>query len=362
MNRPQTYAAAGVDYGTLDPFKLLAQKLAVETLGGPDWLRVIPQEHRRGDSAYIIEVPPLGYIAHVEEGLGTLILVADTYYRLTGGASGYNSASQGTVAMIVNDMATLGVPPISLQMHLGVGDGKWLTDIPRIEGLLHGWKSACHTSGAIWTGGETPSLPGIINSASAVLAGSAVGFLPSPGRPFDEEIREGDRIIGVASSGVHANGISLVRKIGDALPENEMLDLYRMTLVPTRIYTPLINEMVRRGIRPSYVSHISGHGLRKVMRAKNPFTYRLHSMLTPHPIFGKIQELGNVESREMWGNYNMGTGYVLIVRPDNVESTLITAKDTGFTAREIGCVEAGQKQVIIEPADITFEEESMVLR
>lgn len=356
-----TYAASGVDYGALDPAKLLGQLYGSQTVGGPKWLGVEPQEHRRGESAYILKLPH-GHLAHVEEGLGTKILMADILYRLTGANGGYHCVSLDTIAMIVNDMITLGVPPVSLQMHLGVGSGEWLKDKTRIEALMQGWRDGCLDSGVVWTGGETPALKDIINPDSAVLAGSAVGFLPDPYLPFEEEICEGDKIIAIASSGVHANGISLVRQIGANLPEQEMIELYNEALVPTLIYVRLINEMIRRHIRPSYAIHVTGHGWRKFMRANSAFTYRITTLLPVQPIFGKIQSLGNVQDREMWGNYNMGTGFGLIVRPYDVASVLAAAKDSGFIAEEIGLVEAGPKRVIIEPANVTFEGESMALR
>ncbi len=359
--KPLTYASSGVDYGDLDPAKVLGQRLGEQTGKGPNWLGVMQLEGYRGESAPILMIPG-GFISHVEEGLGTKVLMADLLYDLTGDASGYACAAQDTVAMIVNDMITLGIPPVSLQMHLAVGSGNWLRDVPRVEALMHGWRDACIQSGAAWTGGETPALKDIVDPGTAVLAGSAAGYLPNPHVPFREEIEAGDKIIGFESSGVHANGISLVRKIASSLPEDRALDIYWKALVPTVNYVKLVNELIRRGIRPSYVIHVTGHGWRKIMRAKPSFTYRITRLQPEHEIFGDIQSLGNVEKEEMWGNYNMGTGFALIVRPQAVGSIYAVAADTGYRALEIGEVEAGPKRVIIEPVDVAFEEKDMSIR
>jgi phosphoribosylformylglycinamidine cyclo-ligase len=355
-SEPMTYAQAGVDYTALDPTKLFGQTLASQTVGNTEWLNVFPQEQFRGESAYIIKIPG-GHLGHVEEGLGTKILMADTLFRLTGSAHGYHVISQDTISMIVNDMATLGVPPISVQMHLGVGSGEWPKEQARVEQLMQGWKDGCLDCGAVWTGGETPALKGIIDPESAVLAGSAMGYLPEPYLPFEEKIQAGDAIIGIASSGVHANGISLVREIGALLNQAEMLDLYNEALVPTVNYARLINEMIRREITPSYAIHVTGHGWRKMMRAKRPFTYHITKTLSAHPIFAHIQSLGNVAKDEMWG-----TGFVLIVRPEVVGDVLLAAENTGYIAKKIGVVQDGTKQVVIDPVGVVFSDKDMQLR
>ena len=118
--KSMTYAKAGVNYNDIDPAKVRAQQLAPLTITGPKWLGVTALEKFRGESAYVLRVPG-GHIAHVEEGLGTKVCIADLLYKKTGDPIGYNVVGQDTVAMILNDAATLGVPPVSLQMHLAAG-------------------------------------------------------------------------------------------------------------------------------------------------------------------------------------------------------------------------------------------------
>ena len=358
-----TYAASGVDYADIDPAKVLAQHFAPQTIEGPDWLNVKPLEEFRGESAYVLQLPDGSHIAHVEEGLGTKVLMADFLYKQTGDSKGYDAVGQDTVAMIVNDMATLGVPPVSLQMHLAVGGGDWLKDRTRVQVLYEGWLNGTFEAGVAWTGGETPVLKDIVTPNSAVIAGSVVGYLPQPHSPIREKIMPGDAIIMLTSSGVHANGITLIRKLAELQPDGG-LDLCRKTLVPTRVYVKAMNALHIAGIIPHYAIHITGHGWRKIMRARSPFTYVIESIPWPMPdIFTTIQELGNIEPKEMWGNYNMGAGWALIVARKDVDVTLsVLTCQASYTAFVVGHVENGPKQVVIKPVGLTFEDESMKLR
>src|SRR6185312_10590444 len=125
------------------------------------------------ESAYLIETPD-EYLAHVEEGLGTKNLIADAMLRLTGN-SFYRNIGIDTVATIVNDLITTGALPISVAMHAAVGDAEWFADPRRAESLATGFAEACRAAGAVWGGGETPTLKGIVNPETIVLAGSAIG-------------------------------------------------------------------------------------------------------------------------------------------------------------------------------------------
>src|SRR5688500_3834261 len=136
-----TYAGSGVDYGALDPFKRRAQLAGRSTADAIRRLGVSEVEMSRGESAYLVETSE-GYLAHVEEGLGTKNLVADAMYRLVPGRSYYDHIAQDTVAMIVNDMVTLGALPLAVAMHLGVGTSDWFKDERRTQDLIHASRNA----------------------------------------------------------------------------------------------------------------------------------------------------------------------------------------------------------------------------
>src|SRR5437762_125501 len=157
------YEDSGVNYDVLDAFKRACQRYAATTtdaLASHD-LREPPGV--RGESAYLVETPN-EYLAHVEEGLGTKNLVADAMLKLTG-KSYYANIGIDTVATIVNDLITCGALPISVAMHAAVGDAKWFENSTRADDLARGFAEGCRRSGAVWGGGETPALKGIISDS-----------------------------------------------------------------------------------------------------------------------------------------------------------------------------------------------------
>src|SRR3954454_17657057 len=170
---PMDYESAGVRYDTLDAFKRACQREAAGTVDALRAHGMSEPQGVRGESAYLIETPG-EFLAHVEEGLGTKNLIADAIQRLTG-RSFYHGIGVDTVATIANDLVTTGALPISIAMHAGVGDSHWFEDTRRAEDLARGFAEGCRTSGAVWGGGETPALKGIVEPGAIVLAGSAIG-------------------------------------------------------------------------------------------------------------------------------------------------------------------------------------------
>ncbi|MDH7571110.1 MAG: AIR synthase related protein, partial [Armatimonadota bacterium] len=168
-----TYAGAGVDYDLMDPFKRMAQEAARATAGHLQRFGFHEVAASRGESAYLLETPD-AYLAHVEEGLGTKCAVADAMYPLTG-RTFYDHIAQDTVAMIVNDLITVGAMPVCVAMHLAVGSSQWFADERRTADLVRGWKHACDLARCAWGGGETPTLKNLVAPDAAVLGGSALG-------------------------------------------------------------------------------------------------------------------------------------------------------------------------------------------
>src|SRR2546423_2564332 len=154
------YEQAGVRYDMLDAFKRACQQAASTTSAALSKHGLAEPKAIRGESAYLIETPD-EFLAHVEEGLGTKNLVADAMLTLTG-KSFYRNIGIDTVATIVNDLITTGALPISVAMHAAVGDSRWFENIERAQGLTDGFAHACIESDAVWGGGETPALKGIV--------------------------------------------------------------------------------------------------------------------------------------------------------------------------------------------------------
>lgn len=358
-----TYAGSGVDYGPMDLFKRQAQQAGRETAANISRLNsgeFVEFEPSRGESAYLIEAAK-SYFAHVEEGLGTKSLVADAMYALTG-RTFYEFIAQDTVAMIVNDMITVGALPLSVAMHLASGDSDWFKDDKRCEDLIRGWKAACDMAGCVWGCGETPTLKGIVLPGTVVLSGSAIGLVKPKERLITaDNIQHGDAIVLIESSGIHANGLTLAREIAKKLPDGYLTLLddgrtYGETLLdPTHIYVRLIENCLNRGISIHYAVNITGHGWRKLMRAKQAFAYVIEQLPRQLPIFDFLQQHGPVDDKEAFGNLNMHAGFGLYVAESDVTRVQEIANDLVFTAVHAGHIErSSEKRVIIRPKNLEY--------
>ncbi|MDE2588844.1 MAG: phosphoribosylformylglycinamidine cyclo-ligase, partial [Patescibacteria group bacterium] len=319
----------------------------------------------RGESATVIEQQDGSYLAFVMEGLGTKNLVADTMAQFTQ-KTYYDSIAQDTVAMIVNDLITVGARPVGVMAYWAAGSEDWFTNEKRMEDLVNGWKKACDVSGAVWAGGETPTLSGIIHPATIDLGGSAFGFIPSKEKlTLGDNLRAGDAIVLFASSGIHANGLSLARKIADLLPAGYQTRLpngkmYGEALLePTIIYAKLVQELLKNNINIHYMANITGHGWRKLMRHSKEFTYKITSLPPVSEVLTFIKEKAEMSDEESYGNLNMGAGFAIFIPPAQVQLVIETAAKQGIAAYHAGDVIEGAKQVVIEPLHVTFASESL---
>lgn len=353
------YKKSGVNYKILDPVKLTAQKYGLFTKANIKNSGFTEVSESRGESAYIIESSDC-YYAFVTEGLGTKNLVADQISKFTG-KSYYDAIAQDTVAAIVNDLITVGAKPLTVSAYWAVGDTLWFNNKKRINDLITGWKKACDLSGATWGGGETPVLKDIINPQTIDLAGSAFGIIkPKNKLILGDKIQSGDDIILLSSNGIHANGLTLARKIlNTSKNKSKLAD---QLLKPTFIYAKIINEIAESGVSIHYLINITGHGWRKLMRANKTFSYNIEDPGNVPELFKILKKEGNLSDREMYATYNMGAGFALIVNPEDTEKILHIAKSHKIKSWKAGNVIKGKKQVRIISYDITFTENDLKLR
>lgn len=378
MSENMTYAGVGVDYDAMDPFKCMAQRVGRETTANLVRFGFSEVEWSRGESCYLIDIGD-AYLGHVEEGLGTKNLVADALRQQTAiagiveqdtGKSYYDHIAQCAVAMIVNDMITVGALPFSVAMHLAVGESSWFNDEERCRELINGWKNACNLARSSWGGGETPTLKGVVVPGTAMLSGSAVGLVKPKERLITaENIRHNDAIILIESSGIHANSLTLARKIADKLPEGylTLLDdgrMYGETLLdPTYIYVALIEDLLNCDVNIHYAVNITGHGWRKLMRPMQHFAYIIEQLPKQLPIFDFLQKHGPVDDAEAYGNFNMGSGFALYVSESDVDVVLETAALNKFGALCAGHIEqASEKKIVIKPKGLEYFSSALGVR
>jgi len=363
-----SYESSGVRYDQLDAFKRACQAAARGTIGQLAKHGYREPEETRGESAYLIEAGD-HYLAHVEEGLGTKNLVADAMHALTGRCY-YRAVAIDTVATIVNDLVTCGALPISVAMHAAVGDSAWFENVERATELVEGFAEGCRLASAVWGGGETPTLKGMVNPEVILLAGSAVGRISPKETRIVGDIREGDAIVFLASSGVQTNGLTLCRTIADKLPEGYLTplpdgSLYgEALLAPSVIYVAFVRECLKRGLKLNYVAHVTGHGWRKLMRLDEPFVYELHTLRPVPALFEFLMRTGPIERREAYATFNMGVGFAAYIAPDLADETVAAATAAGYDAWVAGTVrkEGGRKAVVVPELDLVFEGDSLNLR
>lgn len=366
-----TYAGTGVDYEAMDPFKRAAQELASQTTHNIDRLGGIRGiDETRGESVYIFEDGGRVY-GHVEEGLGTKSLIADAMYKLTGILHYFGDISQDCVAMIVNDMITLGIQPFGCAMHLAVGESEWFKDQKRSQWLLAGWKKACDMAGCTWSVGETPTLKGIVVPGTFVLSGSAIGRrkLRQNLNIGPAAIEKGDIIIFLGSNGLHANGATMAREIADKLPDGYLAKLdngecFGNELTkPTHIYTQFVEMCIDQGVDIHYGVNITGHGWRKLMRAPQPFAYIIEEVPEVPPVLKFMQERGPVSDEEAYGNWNMGAGFALYIPGKDVRKVIKLGRVADFAVMYGGHIdESAEKKVVIKPNGIEYLGASLGVR
>ena len=257
------------------------------------------------------------------------------------------------VAMCVNDIACAGGEPLFFLDYIACGK-----NIPeKIAEIVKGVSAGCVQSEAALIGGETAEHPGLMPEDEYDLAGFAVGVVDEKDLITGENLKPGDVLIGMASSGVHSNGFSLVRKVFDMTVEslNTYYDelgatLGETLLAPTRIYVKALKAVKEAGVTVKACSHITGGGFyENVPRMLKEGTHAVinkNSYLVP-PIFTLMAKKGNIEEHMMYNTYNMGLGMIVAVDPADVDKTMEAMKSAGDTPYVVGTIEAGEKGVTL---------------
>jgi phosphoribosylformylglycinamidine cyclo-ligase len=362
-----SYEQAGVNYELIDPLKVAAQRAAASTAGNLAAHGFSEVAASRGESAYVVDVGPF-YLASIVECLGSKTLVADEMKALTG-KSYYAAIAQDTIAMAINDLITVGATPLVVQAYWAAGGSDWFGDAQRSQALVAGWKQACDTCGVAWGGGETPALAGIVEAGRIDLAANCTGLInPKERLSVGDRLGAGDAIVLLGSSGIHANGLSLARKLVERLPQGYLSEIApglsygEALLAPTLLYSPVTEALWRSGITPHYCANITGHGWRKLLRHPAALTYRIERVPAVPPVLRFIQQQARQDDREAYGTLNMGAGFALFVAADDAARCVEIAKAQGIEAIVAGRVEAGAKRVLIEPLGIEFGSDELQLR
>ena len=280
------------------------------------------------------------------DGVGTKIKLAFLMDK-------HDTVGIDCVAMCVNDIACAGGEPLFFLDYIACGK-----NYPeKIASIVKGVSEGCIQAGCALIGGETAEHPGLMPEEEYDLAGFAVGVVDEKDLITGANIKAGDTLIGIASSGIHSNGFSLVRKVFNVNRENlyRFVDSIGMTLgealiTPTRIYVKALKSVKEAGVTIKGCSHITGGGFYENIPRMLPdgIGAKIDRNAYEIPaIFGLLQKTGNITDQMMYNTYNMGVGMVLAVNPSDVDKTMEALKNAGETAYVIGETVAGEKEAII---------------
>jgi phosphoribosylformylglycinamidine cyclo-ligase len=358
------YKAAGVDYDTLDEGKrmAMARALATSPLLGARGGRAIDES--RGEPAFAFDFDGRT-LAFVMEGLGTKSIIA-RHMLERHGVNRFADVAYDTVAAILNDLCCVGALPLVVNAYFATGASEWYAHPERASTLLEGWQRACVDAGCVWGGGESPSLSGLVAEQDIELAGAAVGAVPA-GRStiLGEELQVGDEIVLVASSGLHANGASLARMLVERMPDGYLTALPsgrpfgEALLDPSVMYVALVQALLDSGLGVSYLSHVTGHGLLKLMRPTRELTYRIVSLPPVPEVLAFLVDKAGLDAHAAYTTFNMGSGYAVYCEAGAGEAVVALARRLGLEAIVAGSVEQGPRQVIVEPVGVLYAGEEL---
>ena len=279
------------------------------------------------------------------DGVGTKIRIAQLLDR-------HDTVGVDCVAMCVNDIICCGAKPLFFLDYIAIGK-----NVPeKVAAIVSGVAEGCVQAGCALIGGETAEMPGFYPVDEYDLAGFSVGIVDEEKIIDGKKLAAGDVLVGLASSGVHSNGFSLVRKVLDVehadlkTPREDLngKSLGEALLAPTRIYVKAVKALLKAGVDVHAVSHITGGGFyENVPRMMTEgLTARIDLSTFPRlPIFDLIQKTGGIPERDMYNTFNMGIGMILALPAAQAGQALSVLKEAGETAYQIGQVVSGEAGV-----------------
>ncbi len=353
-HEPLTYRDAGVNEAAgEEALSVLLRHLAGTLTAVPEGDLLVPF----GFFAAVVRVGDDLALAVATDGVGTKVLVAQMLGR-------YDTIGIDCVAMNVNDVVCVGARPFLFLDYLAVEKVRPEVTQAIGKGLAEGARQA----GVAVVGGELAQLPTLIRGVQEGVGLDLVGFCLGLVHPDQviagDDLEPGDVLIGLPSSGIHSNGLSLARKVlfdRAGLKPDQFVDDIGTTvgeelLTPTRIYVRTVTALMET-VPVKGLFHITGGGLLNLLRSRTPVTVTVTRWAPVPPIFGLIQKLGSVPEEEMWTTFNMGIGFCTIVAEKDADRALSLLKDEG--ALPLGFVSGvGERRLILADRSLTFEKRS----
>jgi phosphoribosylformylglycinamidine cyclo-ligase len=365
---PQSeYAKAGVNYQIMEPFKMAMIAAGKQTLHFPQQRGVFVNTEAAHAHGAVFEYK--GKEKHIwcktQEDLGNKNWIAEWMYQNTD-KSYYDAIAIDTALIVVNDVIAQGAMPVVFNDQIEASSSEWYGDQKRAGDLAAGFLKICREVGMALPAGESASVKYIINPSPPVkqiasLSGSVTGIIAPRDRLITgRNLEVGDHIVAVASSGLHANGISLVIKKTMELKDQFLTKLSNgnslgnEALIPTRSYVKLIETLLENQVKIHALLPGTGDGVGKIAFDKRSYQYRIHSWLTVPPLMEYFLNELKVPLQDCLKTFNWGAGYYIFTAEQEVDRILKLGKQAGYELADIGMVENGKRQTIFEPGNITL--------
>lgn len=310
------------------------------------------------------------YVTLLPEGLGTADDARPDNLKPKELERFWRNIGIKTVAVMTNDAAATGMQTILISLYLPSSQPEIVFSKPFMKGFLDGFVEGCRQVGCVYFSGETPQLKNKILPGKLDIAGALFGIMPPGKKPItSENLKAGDRIIFVESSGPHENGFTTLRKLAEKLPKGYRTELpsgrqyWEAINAPSMLYTALIQDILAAGVHPTNVEPITGHGWQKLMRSKKPLRYVIEKMLPVPEIFKFVEKQSGMTPKEMIQIFNYGVGYAIFIRTGTEATKVIAiAKKHKMKAIVAGYVEkSGKREVVVKPLKISLGSNSFVL-
>lgn len=351
------YAEAGVSTAGADS----AVSALVGVLGRIDLGRPSLAQLRSGHYANVLKIAENLGVAVSTDGVGSKVIIAEQMGK-------FDTVGIDCMAMNVNDLICVGATPIALVDYIAVERA----DAAMLEQIAEGLKTGAEAAGVEIPGGELAQLPELIKGHPSPtgfdLVGAAFGTVALDAIVTGDAIAPGDVIIGLPSSGIHSNGLTLARKallddgglaLTDTPPELGGKSVGEELLTPTAIYVKPILELLRSPVEVRGLAHLTSGGVLNLLRLNKDVGYSFNSPLAPQPVFGMIQRTGGVSDTEMHEVFNMGCGFCVIVPPEHADAADTLLRSHYYGAHVIGEVTAEAGRVAVPPAGLVGDSDGL---
>lgn len=369
------YAKAGVDYTKIEPFKQAMIAVGKRTVRFPRKRGVVINTDVMHAHGAIYEY--VGGLPHLwcktQEGLGNKNWIAEWMYQFSGtGQTYYSGIAVDAGLMAVNDLIAQGALPVIYTDEVASGDSEWFMDEKRSHDLAEGFYLLCKLTGMALPAGESPALRYLVRAEAPVksapsLSGCVTGIIAPKNRIVTgQKLQEGDHILAAPSSGIHANGISLVIKKALGLKDKFLTELSNgktlghEALIPTQSYVNLVETFLNENIDVHAYLPGTGGGLAKIAFDKRQFFYHIKDWFGEiPPLFEFMVEECGVPLEDCLTTFNMGGGYYAFIPPEEVDRAIDVAHESFYNLVDVGIVEKGERKVVIDP--FLFRKDELVL-